>query len=72
MTEFVDPDRIVIVGVTVGLSPKPRAPYEVKYGDTLVKLAVKWYGDPNMASAIADANNIRDTKKLPKFIRHIP
>jgi hypothetical protein len=72
LIEYVNPDRAVVTGANKGLSPKPTAPYHVKKGDTLKKLAITWYGDANMAQTIADVNNIRDTKKLPKLIKHIP
>lgn len=50
------------------IKPKQKAVpprvYRVKRGDTLAKLARKFYGDPNLWKRIADANHMRDRRKL--------
>lgn len=45
-------------------SGKPRH-YKVKRGDTLSEIAVKFYRDASMWRKIADANKIRNPRKLP-------
>ncbi len=63
----VDPD--VLVGVRKGASrgassgSSPRM-YTVKKGDTLFSIAVKFYHDRNKWKLIANANHIRDPKKV--------
>lgn len=51
-------------------SGKPRT-YQVKKGDTLTKIAVEFYHDAGMWRKIADANKIRNPRKLKpgKFLR---
>jgi nucleoid-associated protein YgaU len=38
--------------------------YTIKPGDSLCKIAQRFYGDPRKYSAIADANNIDDPNKI--------
>lgn len=43
--------------------------YHVRAGDTLKSISKSQYGTPKFWSAIKNANNIRDPKKLPKTLR---
>lgn len=49
---------------TKGRKPAPRV-HTVKRGDTLAGISVKFYRTPSQWRTIADANGIRDPKKLP-------
>lgn len=39
--------------------------YIFKKGDTLYKLAIKWYGDSSRWRELADKNGIKDVRKIP-------
>lgn len=58
--------------VTGGVAVPPAAPparrtYQVKRGDTLWAIAVRFYGNGRRWPEIADANAIRDPRKMPTF-----
>lgn len=51
------------IAAALGGAPQPRR-HTVKAGETLSAIAVRYYGNANMWMRIADANGIRDPKKL--------
>jgi hypothetical protein len=61
--QFITPGDILR---TIKATDKARIPktYRVKGGDTLSKIANKFYGDPHKWKIIADANRIRDRRHL--------
>lgn len=73
LLEYVDPTREAfksLPGLSV-VSGKKKVPTRVtiKAGMTLQQLAARYYGDASKWKKIAEANNIRDPKHLPKTVR---
>jgi nucleoid-associated protein YgaU len=71
--QYIDEDRVAFKGLRPGTKlsngqsslgwPKK---YTAKEGDTLQKVAAKFYGDASKWHRIADANGIRDPKAIKK------
>jgi nucleoid-associated protein YgaU len=73
LLQYVADDRLALKNIAVGQAPgsgpsKTGWPkhYTVATGDTLQKIAAKFYKDSGKWSKIATANHIRDGSKLTK------
>jgi len=51
---------------------RPRGIYRVKSGDTLDRISMKWYGNPDSARFIRDANNLDSIVLIPGVDLIIP
>jgi|SRR5215469_17329228 len=73
LLQYVADDRLALKNIAVGQAPGTGASktgwpkhYTVATGDTLQKIAAKFYKDSSKWHKIATANNIRDGSKLTK------
>jgi nucleoid-associated protein YgaU len=72
LLQYVDEDRVAFSKLTPAASMWPKH-YVWKKGDTLQRVAARFYHNSKKWKRIADANGIRDPKKIkPKRVLKIP